>query len=143
MSSSASALKLENVVYDKKNPIAYVTLNRPKVMNALNKATINELREALEDARDDSAVRGVILTGSGEKAFAAGADIAEIANNTAVEAEEATRRGQALADLIENLGKPVVAAVNGFALGGGCELAMACTIRLGTTTAPFGRPPGN
>lgn len=140
MSSLASALKLENVVYDKKGPIACVTLNRPKVMNALNKVTINELRAAFEDARDDSDVRGVILTGAGEKAFAAGADIAEIANNTAVEAEEATRRGQALTDIIENLGKPVVAAVNGFALGGGCELAMACTIRIAAASAKFGQP---
>jgi len=139
MSSLASALKLENVVYDKKGPIAYVMLNRPKVMNALNKATINELRSAFEDARDDLAVRGVILTG-GEKAFAAGADIAEIANNTAVEAEQATRRGQALTDLIENLGKPVIAAVNGFALGGGCELAMSCTIRIAAESAKFGQP---
>src|SRR6202167_146934 len=127
MGSLASALKLENVVYEKKGPIAYVTLNRPKVMNALNKATINELRSAFEDARDDSAVRGVIFTGAGEKAFAAGADIAELANNTAVEAEEATRRGQALPALRESLDKPVIAAVNGFALGGGCQLAMACT----------------
>src|SRR5712664_4319341 len=140
MGSLASALKLENVVYDKKGPIAYVTLNRPKVLNALNKATINELQAAFEDARDDSAVHGVILTGAGEKAFAAGADIAEIANNTAVEAEEATRRGQALTDLIENLGKPVIAAVNGFALGGGCELAMSCTIRIAAETAKFGQP---
>jgi enoyl-CoA hydratase/carnithine racemase len=140
MSSLASALNFENIVYQKKGPIAYVTLNRPRVMNALNKATINELRSAFEDARDDSAVRGVILTGSGEKAFAAGADIAEIANNTAVEAEEATRRGQALTDIIENLGKPVIAAVNGFALGGGCELAMACTIRIAAETAKFGQP---
>jgi enoyl-CoA hydratase/carnithine racemase len=140
MSSLASALKLENVVYDKKGPIGYVTLNRPKVMNALNKATINELQGVFEDARNDSAVRGVILTGAGEKAFAAGADIAEIANNTAVEAEEATRRGQALTDLIENLGKPVIAAVNGFALGGGCELAMACTIRIAAESAKFGQP---
>jgi enoyl-CoA hydratase len=140
MSSLASALKLENVVYDKEGPIAYVKLNRPKVMNALNKATINELRAAFEDARDDSAVHGVILTGTGEKAFAAGADIAEIANNTAVEAEEATRRGQALTDLIENLGKPVIAAVNGFALGGGCELAMACSIRIAGESAKFGQP---
>jgi enoyl-CoA hydratase/carnithine racemase len=140
MSSPASALKLENVVYDKKGPIAYVTLNRPKVMNALNKATINELRAAFEDARNDLAIHGVILTGAGEKAFAAGADIAEIANNTAVEAEEATRRGQALTDLIENLGKPVIAAVNGFALGGGCELAMACTIRIAAESAKFGQP---
>jgi enoyl-CoA hydratase/carnithine racemase len=140
MSSLASALRPENVVYDKKGPIGYVTLNRPKVMNALNKATINELQGVFEDARDDSAVRGVILTGAGEKAFAAGADIAEIANNTAVEAEEATRRGQALTDLIENLGKPVIAAVNGFALGGGCELAMACTIRIAAESAKFGQP---
>jgi enoyl-CoA hydratase/carnithine racemase len=139
MSSLASALKLENVLYDKKGPIAIVMLNRPKVMNALNKATINELRSAFEDARDDLAVRGVILTG-GEKAFAAGADIAEIANNTAVEAEQATRRGQALTDLIENLGKPVIAAVNGFALGGGCELAMSCTIRIAAESAKFGQP---
>src|SRR6202041_471204 len=102
--------------------------------------TINELRAAFEDARDDSAVRGVILTGAGEKAFAAGADIAEIAKNTAVEAEGATRRGQALTELIENLGKPVVAAVNGFALGGGCELAMACTIRIASENAKFGQP---
>src|ERR1700747_2816211 len=140
MSSLASALKLENVVYDKKGSIAYVTLNRPKVLNALNKATINELRAAFEEARDDSTMRGVILTGAGEKAFAAGADIAEIANNTAVEAEEATRRGQALTDLIENLGKPVIAAVNGFALGGGCELSMASTIRIASETARFGQP---
>jgi enoyl-CoA hydratase/carnithine racemase len=140
MSSLVSALKLENVVYEKKGPIGYVTLNRPKVMNALNKATINELQGVFEDARDDSALRGAILTGSGERAFAAGADIAEIANNTAVEAEEATRRGQALTDLIENLGKPVVAAVNGFALGGGCELAMACTIRIAAESAKFGQP---
>src|SRR5580658_6453870 len=140
MSSLASALKFENVVYDKKGAIGYVTLNRPKVMNALNKATINELHGVFEDARNDSAIRGVILTGAGEKAFAAGADIAEIANNTAVEAEEATRRGQALTDLIENLGKPVVAAVNGFALGGGCELAMACTIRIAAESAKFGQP---
>jgi enoyl-CoA hydratase/carnithine racemase len=140
MGSLASALKLENVGYDKKGPIAYVTLNRPKVMNALNKATINELSAAFEDARDDSAVRGVILTGAGDEAFAAGADIAEIGNDTAVEAEAATRRGQAFTDLIENLGKPVIAAVNGFALGGGCELAMACTIRIASESAKFGQP---
>src|SRR6201988_2132299 len=140
MSSLASALKLENVLYNKKGPIAYVTLNRPKVLNALNKATIKELRSAFEDAREDSAVRGVILTGVGEKAFAAGADIAEVANNTAVEEEAATRRGQALTDLIETLGKPVIAAVNGFALGGGCETAMACTVRIAVETARFGQP---
>jgi enoyl-CoA hydratase/carnithine racemase len=140
MSSLASALKLENVIYEKKDLIAYVALNRPKVMNALNKATIDELLAAFKDARDDSAVRGVILTGVGKKAFAAGADIAEIANNSAVEAEQATRRGQALTDLIENLGKPVIAAVNGFALGGGCELVMSCAIRIAAESAKFGQP---
>jgi enoyl-CoA hydratase/carnithine racemase len=140
MSAVDSALKFETVLYEKKGSIACVTLNRPNVMNALNKATINELRAAFEDARDDSGVRGVILTGAGEKAFAAGADIAEISNNTAVEAEEATRRGQGLTELIENLGKPVIAAVNGFALGGGCELAMACSIRIAADSAKFGQP---
>ena len=140
MASTTSALQLQNILYEKKGPIAYVILNRPKVMNALNHATMAELKEAFEDARDDSAVRGVILTGSGEKAFAAGADISELANQTAVEAEENTRFGQAVTDLIENLGKPVVAAVNGFALGGGCELAMACTLRVAAESAKFGQP---
>jgi enoyl-CoA hydratase/carnithine racemase len=140
MSSPASSLKLENVLYEKRGLIAYVTLNRPKVLNALNKAIIAELKAAFEDSRDDLAVRGVILTGAGDKAFAAGADISEIVNDTAVEAEEKTRYGQAVTTLIENLGKPVVAAVNGFALGGGCELAMACTIRLAVESAKFGQP---
>jgi enoyl-CoA hydratase/carnithine racemase len=140
MSSLASALKLENVLYEKKGPFAYVTLNRPKVLNALNKATIAELKAAFEDARDDSTVRGVILTGAGDKAFAAGADVREVINDTAFEAEEHTRFGQAVTSLIENLGKPVIAAVNGFALGGGCELAMACTIRIAAESAKFGQP---
>jgi enoyl-CoA hydratase/carnithine racemase len=140
MSSPASALNFENVLYEKKDQIAYVTINRPKVLNALSKATIAELKAAFEDARDDSAVRGVILTGAGDKAFVAGADISEMTNDTPLEAEEKTRYGQAVTNLIENLGKPVVAAVNGFALGGGCELAMACTIRLAAETAKFGQP---
>jgi enoyl-CoA hydratase/carnithine racemase len=140
MGSVASTLKLENVLYEKKGPIAYVTINRPKVLNALNKATIADLRAAFEDARDDSTVRGVILTGAGEKAFAAGADVNEVVNDTAVQAEEHTRFGQAVTILIENLGKPVIAAVNGFALGGGCELAMACTIRIAAESAKFGQP---
>ena len=140
MSSPAAALQLENVLYEKKGLTAYVTLNRPKVMNALNAKTISELKSVFEDARDDSAIRGVILTGAGDKAFAAGADIAEMAADTPVTAEEKTRAGQAVTTLIENLGKPVVAAVNGFALGGGCELSMACTIRLASETARFGQP---
>jgi enoyl-CoA hydratase/carnithine racemase len=140
MSTATAAPTLENVLYEKKGPIAHVTINRPKVLNALNKATIAELNEAFKDARDDAAIRGVILTGAGDKAFAAGADISEMANDTPAEAEDKTRHGQRLTRLIENLGKPVVAAVNGFALGGGCELAMACTIRLAVETARFGQP---
>jgi enoyl-CoA hydratase len=140
MSSPASVLKLENLLYEKKGPIAYVTINRPKVLNALNQAVFADLKAAFEDARDDANVRAVILTGAGDKAFAAGADIAEMSNYTAVQAEAATRRAQGVTELIENLGKPVIAAVNGFALGGGCELAMACTIRVASDTARFGQP---
>jgi enoyl-CoA hydratase/carnithine racemase len=138
--SSATATALENVSYEKKDAIAYITVNRPKVLNALNAQTIRELRTAFEDALEDAAVRGVILTGAGAKAFVAGADITEVARVTAVEAATMTTNGQALTSLIENLGKPVIAAVNGFALGGGCELAMACTIRLATEGAAFGQP---
>src|ERR1700733_12123341 len=107
MSSTAAALKLENVLYEKKGPIAYVTINRPKVLNALNAKTFSELRSAFEDARDDSGARGIVFTGAGDKAFAAGADIGEMANDPPLTAEQKTRYGQALTDLIENLGKPV------------------------------------
>ena len=117
-----------------------MTVNRPKVLNALNTPTWKDLRTAFMDARDDAAVRGVILTGAGDKAFIAGADIGELAHVAAFEAEQASRFGQDVLDLIENLGKPVVAAVNGFALGGGCETAMACTIRIAVDTAKFGQP---
>jgi enoyl-CoA hydratase/carnithine racemase len=138
--SSVPALRLSNVVYEKKGAIAYATVNRPKVLNALNTPTWADLRTAFEDARDDAAVRGVILTGAGGKAFIAGADISELAHATAIDAERSSRFGQEVLDLIENLGKPVVAAVNGFALGGGCETAMACTIRIAVETAKFGQP---
>jgi len=140
MDSPAAALQLQNVLYERKGPIAYVTINRPKVLNALNKQTIVELKEAFEDARDDSTLGGVILTGAGDRAFAAGADISELASKTAVQAEEDTRFGQAVTGLIENLGKPVAAAINGFALGGGCEMAMACTFRIASESAKFGQP---
>jgi enoyl-CoA hydratase/carnithine racemase len=140
MVSTASVPQLQNILYEKKGPIAYATLNRPKVLNALNQAVFAELRATFEDVRDDSKIRGVILTGSGEKAFAAGADIAEMSTYTAAQAEEATRRAQSVTELIENIGKPVIAAVNGFALGGGCELAMACTIRIAAESAKFGQP---
>lgn len=137
--ASRAALTLANVLYEKKDAIAYVTVNRPKVLNALNTPTWKDLRTAFEDARDDATVRGVILTGTG-KAFVAGADIGELAQITAFEAEQSSRFGQDVLDLIENLGKPVVAAVNGFALGGGCETAIACTIRIAVDSAKFGQP---
>jgi enoyl-CoA hydratase len=110
------------------------------VLNALNQRTWQDLRAAFEDARDDATVRGVILTGAGDKAFIAGADISEIAHITAVDAERSSRYGQDVLTLVENLGKPVIAAVNGFALGGGCETAMACTIRVASEHARFGQP---
>jgi enoyl-CoA hydratase len=140
MSTPGAVLKLENILYEKKGAIAYVTLNRPKVLNALNRRTWEDLREAFDDAREDSTIRGVILTGAGDKAFIAGADIVELSRVTAVEAEESSTFGQGVLNLIENLGKPVVAAVNGFALGGGCETAMACTIRIANENAKFGQP---
>ena len=140
MSSQVTEFTFKNVLYEKKGAIAYVTLNRPKVLNALNQQTWQDLRAAFEDARDDTAVRGVILTGAGDKAFIAGADIGELAQITAVEAQESSSYGQAVLNLIEELGKPVVAAVNGYALGGGCETAMACTIRVATEKAKFGQP---
>ena len=127
-------------MYEKKGAIAYVTLNRPKVLNALNQGTWENLGTAFEDARDDAAVRGVILTGAGDKAFIAGADISELAHVTAIEAVTFSSYGQAVLNLIENLGKPVIAAVNGFALGGGCETAMACSIRVAAEHAKFGQP---
>jgi enoyl-CoA hydratase/carnithine racemase len=138
--SPTAPLTLANVLYEKKGAIAYVTVNRPKVLNALNTPTWTDLRTAFEDAQNDAAVRGVILTGAGNKAFIAGADISELAHVAAFEAEQSSRFGQEVLDLIENLGKPVIAAVNGFALGGGCETAMACTIRIAVDTAKFGQP---
>jgi enoyl-CoA hydratase len=127
-------------LYEKKEAIAYVTVNRPKVLNALNTPTWRDLRTVFEDAQNDAAVRGVILTGAGNKAFIAGADIGELAHATAIDAERSSRFGQEVLDLIETLGKPVVAAINGFALGGGCETAMACTMRIAAESAKFGQP---
>src|SRR6201984_1785371 len=116
-----AALALANVQYEKKGPIAYVTINRPKVLNALNTPTWTDLHAAFEDAKADASVHGVILTGAGDKAFVAGADISELAHVDAYGAEESSRFGQGVVDLVENLGKPVIAAINGVALGGGCE----------------------
>src|SRR3954470_19367775 len=133
-------MNFENILFDKKNAIAYVTVNRPKVLNALNMATMDELRAAFHDIKNDAAVRVVIFTGSGEKAFIAGADISELAKHDAVRGKEYTHRGQNVLNLIENLGKPVIACINGFALGGGCEIAMACTMRLASENAKLGQP---
>jgi enoyl-CoA hydratase len=130
----------EAVLYEKKGATAYVTLNRPNVLNALNQRAIAELTRAFLDAQSDPAVRGGILTGAGDRAFIAGADISELARTSPVDAKRQTHEGQALFKLIEALGKPVVAAVNGLALGGGCEAAMACTLRIAAANAKFGQP---
>jgi enoyl-CoA hydratase len=133
-------MSYENLLYEKKNGIAYVTFNRPKVLNALNRKTVEELQQVLIDARDDSAVRVLILTGSGEKAFVAGADINELAQQTPVNGKEFSLFGQSVFHLLETIGKPSICAINGFALGGGCELALCCSIRLASKSAKLGQP---
>ena len=133
-------MSFENILVEKRNAIAYVTVNRPKVLNALNMATMEELRSAFHDIKKDAAIRVVIFSGAGEKAFIAGADISELAKQDAVTGKEYTHRGQSVLNLIENLGKPVIACINGFALGGGCEIAMACTMRLASENAKLGQP---
>jgi len=135
-----SANAFETLLIEKTGPIARITLNRPDVLNALNRQAIQDLAAAMEDVRDDEAIRGIILTGSGDKAFAAGSDIDELSQLTAVEANAAACEGQALMNLIEDLGKPVVAALNGYAIGGGCELALACTIRVAAEHARLSQP---
>jgi enoyl-CoA hydratase len=131
----------ETILVEREDGVALVTLNRPKVLNALNQLMISELRAALAQLENDAAVRVVILTGAGERAFAAGADIAELnALPGAVAGAALARTGQGLTLQIERMRKPVIAAVNGFALGGGCETAMACTIRIASEHARFGQP---
>jgi|SRR5262245_3111969 len=130
----------QHLLYAVRESVATITVNRPTVRNALNVATMEELRAAFDQARKDSAIGAVIVTGAGDKAFAAGADISEIADLTEASGSEFSRRGQSVFDLIEWLGKPVIAAVNGYALGGGCELAMACTVRVASDNAMFGQP---
>ena len=133
-------MTFENLLYGKKEGIAYITFNRPKVLNALNRKTVEELRDALLDARDDSAVRVLILTGAGEKSFVAGADIGELAQRTPVDGKDFSLFGQGVVHLLETLGKPSICAINGFALGGGCELALCCSIRIASKTAKLGQP---
>jgi enoyl-CoA hydratase len=130
----------QNLLVEKRDGIAVVTINRPDKLNALDDRTVEELDGAFADLGADASVRGVILTGSGEKAFVAGADIAELATQSPVDGKERSIRGQKVLDRIENLGKPVIAAINGFALGGGCELAMACHVRMASENARLGTP---
>jgi enoyl-CoA hydratase len=130
----------EHLLYSSRDSIATVTVNRPSVRNALNARTVQELGEVFEQIKNDPAVRVVILTGAGDKAFVAGADISEINALDEDSGAEFSRKGQQVFDAIEFLGKPVIAAVNGYALGGGCELAMACTVRVAAEIALFGQP---
>jgi len=133
-------MAFDNLLLEREGAVALVTINRPKVLNALNAQTLDELRRAMLELGHDEAVRAVVLTGAGEKSFVAGADINELAVQTPTSGREHALAGQHVFDLVENLGKPVVAAINGFALGGGCELAMACTLRIAADSAKLGQP---
>src|SRR5204863_2102043 len=124
-SLTRDAMSFDNLLLDRDGAIVVMTINRPKVLNALNSQTIDELRRAMLECKGYDQVRAIVLTGSGEKAFVAGADINELAVQTPTSGREHALAGQQVLDVIENLGKPVIAAINGFALGGGCELAMA------------------
>ena len=134
------SMAYENLLYEKRDGIAFITFNRPKVLNALNRKTVEELRDVLVDARDDTSVRVLVLTGAGEKSFVAGADIGELAQRTAVDGKDFSLFGQGVFRLLETMGKPSICAVNGFALGGGCELALSCTIRIASRNAKLGQP---
>src|SRR5207245_4128051 len=130
----------QNLIFEKKEHIGTVRFNRPKLLNALNRQTMDELDALLTEARNDKDLRVLILTGAGDKAFIAGADINELGRLTPMSGPETSLHGQAVLHRLETLGKPSIAAVNGFALGGGCELARACSIRLASRTAKFGQP---
>src|ERR1700754_1503030 len=131
---------LENIRYELRPPIAVVTLDRPKVLNALNRQSMTELEHIFLDLQLNAEVRAVLLTGAGEKAFVAGADIGELASLSPLEGEQLARRGQRIFPLIENCAQPVIACLNGFARGGGGELALACTLRIASSTARLGQP---
>src|SRR3990172_4994158 len=133
----------DNLLLERDGAVAVLTINRPQVLNALNAPTLDQLRLAVLDFTLDASVRAVVITGAGDKAFVAGADVRELAVQRPIEGKEHALRGQHVFDLIENMGKPVIAAVNGFALGGGCELAMACTLRVAAETARLGQPEVN
>jgi enoyl-CoA hydratase len=134
-------MALENILTEIKNNVLVITINRPDKLNALNKQTIEELHELLVDAENDKSIRALIITGSGQKAFVAGADIAEFSNYSVEEGKQLSSLGHfKIFNFIENYSKPVIAAVNGFALGGGLELAMACHIRVASSNAKMGLP---
>ena len=133
-------MPFDNLLVQRDAAVVVLTIHRPERLNALDASTLRELRHAFLDFKDDETLRCVILTGSGDKAFVAGADIRELAADTPEAARRRAADGQQVLDLIEGLGKPVIAAINGFALGGGCELAMACTLRVAADTARFGQP---
>ena len=130
----------ENLLVERDGAVAVLTINRPKSLNALNRQTLRELGQAVAQLAEDTGVRSVIITGTGERAFIAGADITELAALTPSTARALALAGQQLFSAIETMGKPVIAAINGFALGGGCELAMACTLRIAADTARLGQP---
>jgi enoyl-CoA hydratase len=136
-------MPFHNLLVQDVGAVRRITLNRPEKLNALNRETLDDLHIAFTEAGTNVAIRAVILTGAGGKAFVAGADIAEMAALTAVQARDFSRHGQALMLKIEHLGKPVIAMINGFALGGGMELAMACHLRFAAETAKFGQPEVN
>ncbi|HEV7240282.1 MAG TPA: enoyl-CoA hydratase-related protein [Thermoanaerobaculia bacterium] len=131
---------MDNVRTENKDNLLIITIDRPKVLNALNAQTVEEIGQAFAAARDDESVRCVILTGSGEKAFVAGADINELAQMTPITGKAVAEKGQRVFRSIERFPKPVIAAINGFALGGGCELALACHIRIASERAQLGLP---
>jgi len=133
-------MSYQNLLVETREGVTFVTINRPDKLNALSDATVAEIDAAFAVVAADPAVRGVVLTGAGEKAFVAGADIAELATQSPVDGKARSLRGQRVLDRIERLGKPVIAAVNGFALGGGCELAMACHVRIASENARLGTP---
>src|ERR671932_818510 len=133
-------MPFDNLLLERDGAVAVVTINRPKVLNALNAQTLDELRRVMLELKADESVRAIVLTGAGEKSFVAGADINELAVQTPTSGREHALTGQHVLDLIEHMGKPVIAAINGYALGGGCELAMACTIRAAAETARIGQP---
>ena len=133
-------MDFDNLLLERDGAVAVITVNRPQVLNALNVSTIDDLRRAALALKHDAGVRAIVITGAGEKSFAAGADINELAVQSPAQGKELALRGQHVFDLLENLGKPVIAAINGYALGGGCELALACTLRVAADTARIGQP---